>query len=70
MFKNIAFPIIKGYEIQLFKKKFNTLVNNKNNNLNNPQNNINKMKENQNQNEKNIRATILYKNVDLYIFKR
>ena len=29
MFKNIAFPIIKRYEIQLFKKEFNKMVFNK-----------------------------------------
>ena len=39
MFKTIAFPVIKRYEIQLFKKEFNRLVNSKkvsqNKNINN-----------------------------------
>ena len=44
MFKNLAFPIIKRYEIQLFKKEFNRMVNSKK--LDQQKNNINKDKTN------------------------
>ena len=61
MFKNIAFPIIKRYEIQLFKREFNKMVydkklsemNKKKNALINSNNNI---KENNNKKE-NIEQT-------------
>ena len=60
MFRNIAFPVIKKYELQLFKKEFNRLINSKmitknnniNNNLNYSPKRIDEEKENINTKEK------------------
>ena len=51
MFKTIAFPVIKRYEIQLFKKEFNLLVNSKKVSTNNKTNKSNLNNENKTNNK-------------------